>query len=68
MVGCWKGGELTQCLDGSRGDWIAFRGKRTGVIRWPAESVGVSLTFQALVSSGGKTLRLLVPVRVKPAG
>lgn len=68
VVGCWKGGTLAQCLDGSLGDWIAFRGKRTGVVRWPAESVGVSLTFQALVTSRGRTLRLRVPVRVQPAG
>ncbi|HSI96951.1 MAG TPA: hypothetical protein VK926_01190 [Gaiellaceae bacterium] len=67
VVGCWKRGQMAQCLDGSLGDWIAFRGKRTGVLTWPAESVGVRLTFRAVVKAGGQTRRLRAPVTVKPA-
>jgi hypothetical protein len=66
VVGCWKRGTLRQCVDGSLGDWISFRGKRTGIVRWTAESVGVRLTFQALVEVGERTLRLRAPVRVRP--
>lgn len=68
VVGCWKKGGLARCLDGSLGDWIAFRGKRSGVVRWPAESVGVTLAFRALVTVGKKTFRLRAPVRVRAAG
>jgi hypothetical protein len=68
VVGCWKNGALARCRGGSPGDWIAFRGKRTGVIRWRADSVGVRLTFRALVNAGGKTLRLRAPVTVRRSG
>jgi hypothetical protein len=67
VVGCWKGGEMAQCLDGSKGDWIAFRGKRSGVLRFPVESVGPRLTFQAIVRASRQTRRLRAPVTVKPA-
>ena len=67
VVGCWKGGEMTQCLDGSRGDWISFRGRRSGVLRFPAESVGPTLTFRAIVKAAGQTRKLRAPITVKPA-
>jgi hypothetical protein len=67
VVGCWKGGEMAQCLDGSKGDWISFRGRRSGVLRFPAESVGARLTFQAIVKASRQTRRLRAPVTVKPA-
>jgi hypothetical protein len=67
VVGCWKGGEMAQCLDGSKGDWISFRGRRSGVLRFPAESVGARLTFQAVVQASRQTRRLRAAVTVKPA-
>lgn len=66
VVGCWKGGAMTQCTGATAGTWIKFKGKRTGVITWPAQSVGVKLTFQAVVVVGTRTLRLRVPVTVEP--
>lgn len=65
VVGCWKGGAMAQCSGKAAGDPISFSGKRSGVIRWPAASVGVPLTFQAAVTVGKRTLRLRTPVRVK---
>ena len=66
VVGCWKGGAMTQCTGATAGAWIKFKGKRTGVITWPAQSVGVKLTFQAVVVVATRTLRLRVPVTVQP--
>ena len=66
VVGCWKGGEMAQCLDGSLGSWIVFKGKRTGVLTWPAQSVGVKLTFRAIVVAQKRTFRLRAPVTVQP--
>ena len=66
VVGCWKGGEMAQCLDGSLGSWIVFKGKRTGVLTWPAQSVGVTLTFRAIVVAQKQTFRLRAPVVVQP--
>jgi hypothetical protein len=68
VVGCWKGGAMAACAGAASGDAIPFVGKRTGVIRWPAQSVGVTLTFQAVVTAKGKTSRLRAPVTVKAAG
>jgi len=65
VVGCWRGGEMAQCLDGSKGDWISFRGKRSGVLRFPAESVGVRLTFRATVKASRQTRNLRAPVTVQ---
>lgn len=65
IVGCWKGGEMAQCLDGSLGQWLRFRGRRSGVLTWPAQSVGAKLTFRAVVRVGGRTRILLAPVRVR---
>ncbi|HSF60180.1 MAG TPA: hypothetical protein VLA69_00650 [Gaiellaceae bacterium] len=66
VVGCWKGGEMAQCLDGSLGSWIVFKAKRTGVLTWPAQSVGVKLTFRAIVVAQKRTFRLRAPVVVQP--
>ena len=55
VVGCWKGGQMAQCLDGSLGSWIPFEGKRTGVLTWPEQSVGVKLTFRAIVVAQKRT-------------
>lgn len=68
VVGCWRNGGLTRCVAGGSGDWIAFRGTRSGVVRWPAEAVGVRLTFRVTVRAAGETLRLRAPVTVRPAG
>jgi hypothetical protein len=67
VVGCWKGGRMTQCADGGLGDWIAFRGRRSGVLTFPAESVGVRLTFRAVVRASGQVRLLRAPVTVRPA-
>lgn len=66
VVGCWKGGAMAQCLDGSLGSWIVFRGKRTGVLSWPAQSVGAKLTFRAIVVAQKRTFMLRAPVVVQP--
>jgi hypothetical protein len=66
VVGCWKGKAVTQCSSARAGTWIRFKGIRTGVLTWPAQSVGVRLTFQAVVVAGGKTLRVRAPVSVQP--
>jgi hypothetical protein len=68
VVGCWKRVAMEQCQGMTSGTWIPFRGKRTGVLHWPAQSVGVTLTFQATVVAGGRTTRLRAPVTVQPAG
>jgi hypothetical protein len=68
VVGCWKGAEMAQCQGAASGTWIAFKGKRTGVLTWPAQSIGVTLTFRATVAAGGRTTRLRAPVTVQPAG
>jgi hypothetical protein len=66
VVGCWKGGAMVQCTGASSGSWIRFKGTRRGALTWPAESVGVKLTFQAVVAAAGKTIRLRAPVKVQP--
>ncbi len=66
VVGCWKDGAMAQCLDGSLGQWIPFTGKRSGVLTWPAESLGVKLTFQAVVRAERQTRKLRAPVTVQP--
>jgi len=65
VVGCWKGTAIEQCSGASSGTWIAFKGKRIGVLTWPAQSAGVKLTFQATVVAAGRALRLRAPVTVK---
>ena len=65
VVGCWKRTAMVQCSGATSGTWIAFKGRRTGVLTWPAQSAGVKLTFQATVVAAGKSLRLRAPVTVK---
>jgi len=67
VVGCWKGGTMLQCFGQTAGDWISFKGRRTGVLRFPAESLGVKLTFQVIVKAERQTRKLRAPVTVKPA-
>ena len=66
VVGCWKGTAMTQCTGADAGTWIPFTGRRTGVLTWPAQSLGVKLTFQAVVRAGTRTFRLRAPVTVQP--
>jgi hypothetical protein len=65
VVGCWKRTAIVPCSGGTAGTWISFKGKRTGVIRWPAQSAGVKLTFQATVVAMSRSLKLRAPVRVQ---
>ena len=65
VVGCWKRTAIVPCSGDTAGTWISFKGKRTGVIRWPAQSVGVKLTFQATVVAMSRSLKLRAPVRVQ---
>jgi hypothetical protein len=65
VVGCWKQTAIVQCSGADASTWIAFRGKRTGVITWPAQSAGVKLTFEATVVAAGKSLKLRAPVTVR---
>ena len=64
VVGCWKQTAIVQCSGATAGTWIPFRGKRTDVITWPAQSAGVKLTFQATVVAAGRSLKLRAPVTV----
>ena len=65
VVGCWKATEIVQCSGANAGTWIPFKGKRTGVLTWPAQSAGVKLTFQATVVAAGTSLKLRTPVTVR---
>jgi hypothetical protein len=67
VVGCWKGTAMVPCQGPTSGTWIPFRGRRTGTLTWPAQAVGVTLTFRATVLAGGRVLRLRTAVRVQPA-
>jgi hypothetical protein len=67
VVGCWKDGAMAQCFSQAAGEWIAFKGKRTGVLRFPARSVGARLTFQATVRGSGQVRKLRAPLTVKAA-
>ena len=65
VVGCWKGTAMTKCSGANSGTWITFKGKRTGVLTWPAQSAGIKRTFVATVVAGGRSLKLRAPVTVK---
>lgn len=65
VVGCWRDGQMAPCTGPRAGDPIAFTGRRTGVIRWPAEARGVTLTFQAVLRAAGVTKRLRYPLTVR---
>jgi hypothetical protein len=58
---------MAQCLDGSLGQWISFTGKRSGVLTWPAQSLGIRLTFQAIVKAERQARKLRAPVTVQAA-
>ena len=40
VVECWKRTAMTRCSGAASGTWIAFKGKRTGILSWPARSAG----------------------------
>jgi len=65
VVGCWKETAMVQCSGARSGTWISFKGKRTGVLTWPAQSAGVKLTFQATVVAADRALKLRAPVTVR---
>jgi hypothetical protein len=65
VVGCWKGA-MVRCSGARAGTWIAFKGKRTATIVWPALSGIGKLEFRAIVVTGTRTLRLRAPVTVQP--
>jgi hypothetical protein len=65
VVGCWKRVAMAPCQGATAGTWISFTGRRAGTLTWPAQSVGVTLTFQVIVVADGRSLRLRVPVRVQ---
>jgi hypothetical protein len=65
VVGCWTGTAMARCSGAASGTWITFKGKRTGVLSWPAQSAGSRRTFVATVVAGGRSLKLRAPVTVK---
>jgi hypothetical protein len=65
VVRCWKRTAIVPCSGATAGTWISFRGKRIGVLTWPARLVGVELTFRAIVVAGTRSLRLRAPVTVR---
>ena len=67
MVGCRKRTAIVRCSGPRSGTWIAFKGRHTATIVWPAFSVGVGLTFKATILSGTRTLLLGAPVRSRAA-
>ena len=64
VIGCWKRTAIVPCSGTTAGTFIAFKGKRTGTIRWRARYVGPRLTFQATVVTANGSLRLRAPVTV----
>lgn len=65
VVRCWHGTALKACSGANAGTWIPFKGKRTGIVVWPAASAGMTLTFRAIVVAGSRSLRLRAPIRVR---
>jgi hypothetical protein len=65
VVGCWKRSAIVRCSGASAGTWIPFRGRRSGVIRWPEQAAGARLVFLATVVVGDRSLRLRAPVRAR---
>jgi hypothetical protein len=65
VVRCWKSTAMVRCSRTREGTWISFRGKRTGVIAWPARLAGVGLTFRATVVAGTQALALCAPMTVR---
>jgi hypothetical protein len=65
VVGCWKRTAMVACSGATAGTWIGFKGRRTGILRWPTRFAGAKLAFQAVVVSGTRSLRLRAPVTVR---
>jgi len=63
VVGCRKRAAIVRCSGPRSGKWIAFKGRHTATIAWPAFSVGVGLTFKATILSDTRTLLLGAPVK-----
>lgn len=66
VVGCWKSKAMVRCSGAHAGTWIAFKGKRSATIVWPAFPGTGRLEFRAIVVTGAQTLRLRAPVTVQP--
>jgi hypothetical protein len=66
VVGCWKTRTMVRCSGARAGTWIAFKGKRTATIVWPAFPGTGKLGFRAIVVTGARNLRLRAPVIVQP--
>jgi hypothetical protein len=66
VVGCWKWRAMMRCSGDRAGTWIAFRGRRSATIVWPAFPGTGKLEFRAIVVTGARTLRLRAPVNVQP--
>jgi hypothetical protein len=64
VIGCWKRTAIVPCSGATAGTFIAFKGKRTGTIRWRSRYVGSKLTFQATVVSQMSSLKLRAPLTV----
>ena len=65
VVGCWKSTAMVRCSGAHEGTWISFRGKRIGVIVWPARSAGVKRAFRGTVVAGTQALTLRAPLTVR---
>jgi hypothetical protein len=65
VVGCWKSTAMVRCTGDRAGTWIAFMGKRSATIVWPAFPGTGRLEFRAIVVTGSRTLRLRAPVNVQ---
>lgn len=65
VVGCWKRTAMTKCSGATSGSWIIFKGRRAGVLTWPAQSAGSRRTFVATVVAAGRSLKLRAPLTVK---
>jgi hypothetical protein len=65
VVGCWKSRAMVRCTGVRAGTWIAFKGKRSASIVWPAFPGTGRLDFRAIVVTGSRTLRLRAPVNVQ---
>lgn len=65
VVGCWQNGKMQACTGAKSGHPIASRGTVSKPIAWTAQSRNVPLTFQAVVTAGGKTQRLRARLTVR---
>jgi hypothetical protein len=66
VVGCWKSRAMVRCSGARAGSWIAFNGKRSATIVWPAFLGTGRLEFRAVIVTGAQTLRLPATVFVQP--